>query len=107
MIFMNSDLSYQKCPQWSPEVPSVLSVHSSFISQAQLSLISSIALSYPKHSSFISEAQLLYILSAGYKRAVWDNKELCWDKTVGVHEDHFRPKSYLWWILHESDVRQY
>merc|ERR1711954_396427 len=73
-----------KCPQGSPEFPNVLSVNSSHLSQAQHSLISSIALSYPKHSSFISEAQLLHILCIGYKRAVWDKKELCWEKTSGL-----------------------
>ena len=77
----------------SPEVPSVLSVHSSFISQAQLSLISSIVLSYPIHSSFISEAQLLHILCTGYKRGVWDKKELCWGKTSGLPEEYMYGKS--------------
>ena len=97
---MNSDLSYfffnkffDKCPQGSPEVPSVLSVHRSFISQAQLSLISSIVLSYPIHSSFISEAQLLHILCTGYKRGVWDKKELCWGKTSGLPEEYMYGKS--------------
>ena len=56
-------IQLKKCPHRPPEAPTVLYMHSSFLSQAQLSFIPNTALSYPKHSSCITCAQ--------------DIKELC------------------------------
>ena len=118
-IFSFLHIQLKSCPSRPPEAPIVLSQHSSLLSQAQLFLIPSTALSYPghssilfrrqlfliPHSSFISDAQLFYILCTRYAGAVFgirkscvsDKKELCRDKTIGAFgglSGHF-----LSWIL--------
>ena len=69
---------------------------------AQLVLIPSTALSYLQHTSllsqaqlFLPEAQLLQILCTGYERPVLGFLK----QEIKVHEDHYRPKSCLWWIM--------
>ena len=123
MIFFHSDLlcifhflkiQLKKCPNRPPEAPTVLSVHSSFLSQTQLSLIpctalcypghrsalSCTALCYPKHSSYISSAPDIKELCVRYERAVQDKKELClgWQRAVlGIRKSCVWDKKDLGW----------